>query len=145
MTLHDRSGLAGTLPRHRPAARHGSAHPAPSALSISPRILAAKITSPGLSGWTVPRPRITEFDDRPGVFWAYVAAALAVQDPPVTLALDDLHVVTEPQVLKELDFLLRNAAGLRLVVASRIGPAAAAAPLPGSRAADRDPRQRPSV
>jgi len=60
MTLHDRSGLAGTLPQHRPTARHGSAHPAPSALSISPPILAAKITSPGLPGWTAPRPRITE-------------------------------------------------------------------------------------
>jgi hypothetical protein len=60
MTLHDRSGLAGTLPQHRSAARHGSAHPAPSALSISPLILAAKITPPGLPGWTVPRPRIAE-------------------------------------------------------------------------------------
>jgi LuxR family maltose regulon positive regulatory protein len=67
---------------------------------------------------------LDEFDNRPGVFWAYIAAAmrrsgvtvsgtadgpgqravrpaaLAAEDPPVTLALDDLHVVTEPQVLE---------------------------------------------
>jgi LuxR family transcriptional regulator, maltose regulon positive regulatory protein len=96
---------------------------------------------------------LDEFDNRPRVFWSYVAAALrrsgvavpsppatrgrpgddlfllrltaalAVQDRPVTLVLDDLHLVTEPRVLKGLDFLLRNAgAGLRLVVASRMDP-----------------------
>lgn len=36
------------------------AHPASSALSISPPILAAKTTSARLPGWTVPRPQITE-------------------------------------------------------------------------------------
>jgi LuxR family maltose regulon positive regulatory protein len=94
---------------------------------------------------------LDEFDNRPRVFWSYVVAALrrsgvavpnppatrgrpsddlfllrltaalAVQDRPVTLVLDDLHLVTEPRVLKGLDFMLRNAgAGLRLVVASRM-------------------------
>ena len=97
---------------------------------------------------------LDEFDNRPGVFWSYVVAALrrvgvavpkasravsqdaaddgfllrltaalAAQDPPVTLVLDDLHLLTEPEVLKGLEFVLRNVGpGLRLVVASRMDP-----------------------
>ena len=98
---------------------------------------------------------LDEYDNRPGVFWSYVvaalrrsgvavpkalsattrgrtaehlfllrlASALAAQDPPVTLVLDDFHLITEPRVLNGLDFLLRNAgAGLRLVVSSRADP-----------------------
>jgi LuxR family transcriptional regulator, maltose regulon positive regulatory protein len=175
-----------------------SAGPQPEpALCIGAPILAAKITPPGLPGWAVPRPRITEliaegtqqspltvltgppgagktmalmlwaalesgpvawvgldeFDNRPEVFWSYVVAALrrsgvtvpstaaglgqqadhsavlplvaaiAAQDPPVTLILDDLHLLTGSPVLKELDYVLRNAAGgLRLAVTSRADP-----------------------
>jgi LuxR family transcriptional regulator, maltose regulon positive regulatory protein len=52
-----------------------------------------------------------------------LASLLAAQDPPVTLVLDDFHLLTEPRVLTGLDFLLRNAgAGLRLVVSSRADP-----------------------
>jgi LuxR family maltose regulon positive regulatory protein len=96
---------------------------------------------------------LDEFDNRPGVFWSYVvaalrrsgvavpraaaargragddgfllrlAAALAAQDPPVRLVLDDLHLLTDPELLKGLSFVLRNTgAGLRLVVASRMDP-----------------------
>jgi LuxR family transcriptional regulator, maltose regulon positive regulatory protein len=97
---------------------------------------------------------LDEFDNRPGVFWSYLVAALrragvavpkasraarqdgtedgfllrftaalAAQDPPVTLVLDDLHLLTDPQVLKGLEFVLRNVGcGLRLVVASRTDP-----------------------
>jgi LuxR family transcriptional regulator, maltose regulon positive regulatory protein len=98
---------------------------------------------------------LDEFDNRPGAFWSYLAAALrrsgvavpkalqvaaqdpagtdglllgltalmAAQDPPVTLVLDDLHVLTEPRALKGLDFLLRNVgSGLRVVVTSRMDP-----------------------
>jgi LuxR family transcriptional regulator, maltose regulon positive regulatory protein len=75
------------------------------------------------SGVAVPRPPATR--GRPGeeLFLLRLTAALAVQDRPVTLILDDLHLVTEPKVLKGLEFLLRNAgAGLRLVVASRMDP-----------------------
>ena len=113
-----------------------------------------------LALWAAAEPRTVawvsadEFDNRPGVFWAYVvaalrrsgvampaafpvargreaghgfllglAAALAAQDPPVTLVLDDLHLLTGPKVLDELDYVLRNAgAGLRLVVAARMDP-----------------------
>jgi LuxR family transcriptional regulator, maltose regulon positive regulatory protein len=111
-----------------------------------------------LALWAAARPGpvawvgLDESDNRPGVFWSYVvaalrrcgvrvpipagrdqqadhlvvlrlAAALAAQDPPVMLVLDDLHLLNEPQVLKELDFVLRNArAGLRLAVASRMDP-----------------------
>ena len=41
----------------------------------------------------------------------------------MTLVVDDLHVLTKPTVLTELDFVLRNAQpGLRLVVSSRADP-----------------------
>ena len=33
------------------------------------------------------------------VFLLWLAAALAAQDPPVTLVLDDLHLLTDPKVL----------------------------------------------
>ncbi|HTQ90675.1 MAG TPA: LuxR C-terminal-related transcriptional regulator [Streptosporangiaceae bacterium] len=56
-------------------------------------------------------------------FLPHLTAVLAAQAAPVTLVLDDLHVLTEPSVLKGLEFLLRNAGpGLRLVVASRMDP-----------------------
>ena len=105
---------------------------------------------PGTVAWV----SADEFDNRPGVFWSYVvaalrrsgvalpaalpaargreagqvfllglAAALAAQDPQVTLVLDDLHLLTDPEVLDELDYMLRNAgAGLRLVAAARMDP-----------------------
>jgi LuxR family transcriptional regulator, maltose regulon positive regulatory protein len=51
------------------------------------------------------------------------ASALAAQDPPVTLVLDDLHLLTEPKVLDGLEYVLRNAGhGLHLVAASRMDP-----------------------
>ena len=53
-------------------------------------------------------------------FLVRLTSVLAAQDPPVTLIVDDLHVLTRPTVLTELDFVLRNAQpGLRLVVSSR--------------------------
>ena len=105
---------------------------------------------PGTVAWV----GLDEFDNRPGVFWSYVVAALrrsgvaiprtlrgvpqetdddgfllrltaalAALEPPVTLVLDDLHLLTEPGVLKGLEFVLRNVGpGLRLVVASRMDP-----------------------
>jgi LuxR family maltose regulon positive regulatory protein len=52
-----------------------------------------------------------------------LASALAAQDPPVTLVVDDFHLLTEPRVLSGLAFLLRNAgAGLRLAVGSQAAP-----------------------
>ena len=106
---------------------------------------------PGAVAWV----GLDEFDNRPGVFWSYVVAALrqsgvalpktlrpvprgraaddgfllrltatlAAQDPPVTLVLDDLHLLTDPGVLKGLEFMLRNVGpGLRLLIASRMDP-----------------------
>src|SRR5262249_15621300 len=53
-----------------------------------------------------------------------LASALATPEPPVTLVVDDFHVVTEPSVLTGIDFLLRNAGvGLRLAVAAQAVPA----------------------
>ena len=98
---------------------------------------------------------LDEYDNRPGIFWAYLSAALrgagvalpralsaagrgrtaehlfllrlagalSEQDQPVTLVLDDFHLMTQPRVLEGLDFLLRNSGpGLRLVVCSRMDP-----------------------
>jgi hypothetical protein len=105
---------------------------------------------PGLVAWVC----LDEYDNRPGVFWAYVvtalrqsgvavpgalpaargpdadhvfllwlASVLAGQDPPVTLVLDDLHLLTDPAVLDGLAYVLRNAGpGLRLVVSARADP-----------------------
>src|SRR5205807_454330 len=57
------------------------------------------------------------------VFLPWLAAALAGQDPPVTLVLDDLHLMTDPKVLDGLDYVLRNVGpGLRLVVSGRMVP-----------------------
>jgi LuxR family transcriptional regulator, maltose regulon positive regulatory protein len=75
------------------------------------------------SGVAVPSPPVTWGRPSDDVFLLRLTAALAVQDRPVTLVLDDLHLLTEPAVLKGLDFLLRNVgAGLRLAVTSRMDP-----------------------
>jgi LuxR family maltose regulon positive regulatory protein len=56
-------------------------------------------------------------------FLLRLAAALAAQDPPVTLVLDDLHLLADPRVLDGLDYVRRNiGSGLRLVVAARMDP-----------------------
>ncbi len=52
-----------------------------------------------------------------------LASALATLDPPVVLVLDDLHLLTAPEPLAELAYVLRYARpGLRLVAAARIDP-----------------------
>jgi LuxR family maltose regulon positive regulatory protein len=51
------------------------------------------------------------------------ASLMAAQDPPVTLVLDDVHLLTGARVLDGLAYVLKHAApGLRLVVASRMDP-----------------------
>ena len=78
-----------------------------------------------LAGIEVPRVpavtgRGTVFDH---VFLLRLVSALAVQDPPVVMVLDDLHLLAEPAILEGLDYVLKNArAGLRLVVSSRMDP-----------------------
>jgi LuxR family maltose regulon positive regulatory protein len=57
------------------------------------------------------------------VFLLWLVSALAGRDLPVILVLDDFHVLTEPEVLKGLDFVLRNVGpGVRVVVSSRTDP-----------------------
>jgi LuxR family maltose regulon positive regulatory protein len=57
------------------------------------------------------------------VFLRRLASALAAQDPPVTLVVDDLHLLKESTVLDGLDYVLRHVgSGLRLMVASRVDP-----------------------
>ena len=56
-------------------------------------------------------------------FLLQLVSVLAAQNPPVPLVVDDLHVLTKPAVVTELDFVLRNAQpGLRIVVSSRADP-----------------------
>ncbi len=51
------------------------------------------------------------------------ASAMAAQDPPVALVLDDLHLLTEPKTLDGLAYVLKNAGpGLKFVVSSRMDP-----------------------
>jgi LuxR family transcriptional regulator, maltose regulon positive regulatory protein len=51
------------------------------------------------------------------------ASLMAAQDPPATLVLDDVHLLTSAKVLEGLAYVLKHAApGLRLVVASRMDP-----------------------
>ena len=77
------------------------------------------------AGISVPRALATAARGRAAdhLFLLRLVSALAAQDPPVTLVVDDLHLLTEPAVLGELDFVLRNVGpGLRLVVSSRMDP-----------------------
>ncbi len=56
-------------------------------------------------------------------FLVRLGSALAAQNPPVTLVIDDLHVLTKPTILTELDYVLRNGRpGLRVMVSSRADP-----------------------
>jgi LuxR family transcriptional regulator, maltose regulon positive regulatory protein len=75
-------------------------------------------------GVAVPKTWPVEWGDEAGhLFVLRLAAALADRDQPVMLVLDDLHLVTGAEVLKGLDFVLRNAAdGLRLAASSRMDP-----------------------
>jgi LuxR family transcriptional regulator, maltose regulon positive regulatory protein len=77
------------------------------------------------SGLTLPKGLLGAARDQAGDqgFLLRLTAALAAQDPPVTLVLDDLHLVTDPAVLDGLEFMFRNVGpGLRLVICSRTDP-----------------------
>jgi LuxR family transcriptional regulator, maltose regulon positive regulatory protein len=57
------------------------------------------------------------------VFLLRLASALAAQDPPAVMVLDDLHLLTDPAALDGLAYVLKNAApGLHLVISSRADP-----------------------
>src|SRR6516225_3001059 len=119
--------------------------------SASGPILAAKITAPDVPDWALQRPRITKLitegtrrcpltvvSGPPGAgktlalalwraaehkFFLRLAATLSAQNPPVTLVLDDFHLITEPKVPDGLDFVVRNSGpGLRLVICARADP-----------------------
>ena len=56
-------------------------------------------------------------------FLPRLASALATLDPPLVLVLDDFHLLTAPEPVAELAYVLRYARpGLRLVAAARINP-----------------------
>jgi LuxR family maltose regulon positive regulatory protein len=68
-------------------------------------------------------PTMTSGNDVDHSFLLRLASDLAGQDPPVTLVLDDLQLLTAPAALDGLAYVLRNAApGLRLIAASRMDP-----------------------
>ena len=70
-----------------------------------------------------PSPAIAGANDVDHSFLVRLASDLATQDPPVTLVLDDLHLLTAPAALDGLAYVLRNAApGLHLIGASRMDP-----------------------
>jgi LuxR family transcriptional regulator, maltose regulon positive regulatory protein len=57
------------------------------------------------------------------VFLLRLASELATLDPPVTLVLDDLHLLTGSGLMDGLQYLMQNArSGLRLVICSRTDP-----------------------
>lgn len=74
----------------------------------------------------VPVPRTMSATRRYAVdheFLLRFASLMAAQDPPVTLVLDDLHLLTGTKVLEALAYVLRHGSpGLRLLVASRMDP-----------------------
>ena len=77
------------------------------------------------AGIAVPRglPAVARGHTPDHPFLSQLASAMAAQDPPVTLVLDDLHLLTERTVLDGLEYVLRNSGrGLRLVAASRMDP-----------------------
>ena len=83
------------------------------------------VTALGRSGVAAPKAvSATAWGRAAGhAFLLRLASALAAQNPPVTLVIDNLHVLTHPAVHGELDFVLRNVGpGLRLVVSSRADP-----------------------
>jgi ATP/maltotriose-dependent transcriptional regulator MalT len=93
------------------------------------RQAAARARRPAVSaGVPIPASKITAALPTAGAavghaFLLRLAAALAAQDPPVTLVLDDLHLLTDPQVLDGFDDVRRNTgSGLRLLVAGRMDP-----------------------
>ena len=68
-------------------------------------------------------PAMASANDVDHSFLVRLASDLATQDPPVTLVLDDLHLLTASAALDGLAYVLRNAApGLRLIGASRMDP-----------------------
>ena len=78
-------------------------------------------------------------------FLLRLASALAASDRPVRLVLDDLHLLTRPELLAGLDYVLRHATRPPPGGVLADGPAAAAASLPAGRGADRDPGRRPRL
>ena len=77
------------------------------------------------SGLAIPRTLTAAARERAAdhLFLLRLVSALAAQDPPVILVLDDFHLLAEPDVLRGLDFVLRNVGpGLRVVVSSRMDP-----------------------
>jgi len=56
-------------------------------------------------------------------FLSGLVSALAECDPPVVLVLDDIHLLTKPEPLDDLAYVVQHAGGrLRLIVASRLDP-----------------------
>ena len=79
-----------------------------------------------LRGAAITVPRAMSAPTRAAVdhgFLLRLASVLAARDTPVTMVLDDLHLVTEPAILDGLAYVLRNATpALHLVMSSRMDP-----------------------
>jgi LuxR family maltose regulon positive regulatory protein len=74
---------------------------------------------PGRPAWPAAESR----DADGHTFLLRLASALAASGPPVTLVVEDLHLLTDADTLDGLAYVLKNAApALRLVISSRIDP-----------------------
>jgi LuxR family maltose regulon positive regulatory protein len=68
-------------------------------------------------------PALPHKDASGHAFLPRLASALAALDPPLVLVLDDLHLLTAPEPLAELAYVLKYARpGLHVVAAARIDP-----------------------
>jgi ATP/maltotriose-dependent transcriptional regulator MalT len=84
---------------------------------------------PAVDAQNLLRPLEGRLPDVTGVFLPALVNALAALPEPVTVVLDDYHLITEPACHDQLDFLLlRLPSQARLVVSSRADP-----PLPVAR------------
>ena len=87
--------------------------------------LHASLSAAGVIGGYDQRPVPVPLSVSRRVYLCELATALADRPAPVGIVLDDLHHLADPDASRDLDFLLRHAEPLRLVVAARAEPSLA--------------------
>jgi LuxR family maltose regulon positive regulatory protein len=87
--------------------------------------LHASLSAGGVIGGYDQRPVPVPLSVSRRVYLCELATALADRPAPVGIVLDDLHHLADPDTSRDLDFLLRHAEPLRLVVAARAEPSLA--------------------
>ncbi|WP_203903992.1 LuxR C-terminal-related transcriptional regulator [Virgisporangium aliadipatigenens] len=87
--------------------------------------LHASLSAAGAIGGYGRRPVPVPLSVSRRVYLCELATVLADSPVPVRIVLDDLHHLADPDASRDLDFLLRHAEALRLVVAARTEPSLA--------------------